>query len=42
MVTTAEHVPVPVQDAAAVSVAAVVAVPGVHDRLRQPWLLAWN
>lgn len=40
VITTAGQVPVPVQDAAAVSMAAVVAVPGVQDRLRQPCALS--
>lgn len=39
---TAGQVPVPVQDAACVSTAGVVAVPATQDRARHPWVLAWN
>jgi hypothetical protein len=35
----AGQLPAPLHVAAAVSLAAVVAVPGVHDRLRHPWVL---
>lgn len=42
MVTTAPQVPLPVQVAASVWIAAVVAVPATQDRLRQPSALLSN
>jgi len=41
-VTTVGHVPAPLQVAASVSMAAVVAVPATHDRFRQPCALLRN
>lgn len=40
--TAAGQAPAPLQVAAAVSVAAVVVLPGVHIRLRQPCDVPWN
>jgi hypothetical protein len=38
VVTGAGHAPAPLQVAAAVSMAGAVALPGVQERLRQPWV----
>jgi hypothetical protein len=41
-VTAAGQAPLPLQVAAAASVAGVVVLPGVHVRLRQPCDVPWN